>query len=453
MTVHDRTELPRSDVPTRAVTARMDAATVLIVDDQPANVTLLERIIREAGINDVHGVTDPLEAVDYCLAIDADLVLLDLHMPHKSGFALMAELGDRIPDDTFLPVLVLTADTTIEAKSRALSAGAKDFLTKPFDRVEVALRVFNLLETRMLYADLKRHTTAIQADLDHRLAHDRRVAVQHRERNERIDSIMRGGLLTMVFQPIADLRSGATVGVEALARFDCEPRRPPNEWFAEAAVIGRGTELELAAVHAALSQLDKLPPDLFMSINVSPETATAPELARILRTVPGGRVVLELTEHTRIADYDALLKAFEPLRLHGVRIAVDDAGAGYSSFHHVLRVHPDMLKLDTALTRGIHDDPARRALGTALVTFARELDATVIAEGIETPEELTTLQDLGIGWGQGYHLSRPGRLPLDSPSRPLDRDAVARSGATPRSSPSGRQAISCQPDQRPVRRT
>ena len=412
---HDRSQATHVRVPPPAVADRVNAASVLVVDDHPANVALLERVIRGAGIRDVHGVTDPRQAVGRCLEIDADLVLLDLHMPHKDGFAVMSDLRDRLPDDAFLPVLVLTADTTTETRDRALTAGAKDFLTKPFDRVEVVLRVRSLLETRVLYADLQRHNTDIQADLDHRLEHERRRAAQHRQRNERIDSVLRGEQLTMVYQPIVDLHSGATVGVEALARFDCEPHRPPNEWFDEAASVGRGSDLELAAVRAALSQYTRLPSGVFMSVNVSPATATAPELARLLRTVPGDRVILELTEHTHIADYHALLAALADLRRHGVRVAVDDVGAGYSSLRHVLRLQPDMLKLDIALTRGIHTDPARRALSTALVTFAREIDATLIAEGIETPEELATLRTLNIPWGQGYHLARP---------RPVLPDAI-----------------------------
>jgi EAL domain-containing protein (putative c-di-GMP-specific phosphodiesterase class I)/CheY-like chemotaxis protein len=408
-------EVPR---PVRSAADAVDDATVLVVDDQPANVALLMRLVREAGIADVHGETDARRAVARCLDVDADLVLLDLHMPHRDGFAIMAELRDALPDDAFVPVLVLTADTTTRARDRALSAGAKDFLTKPFDRAEVVLRVRNLLETRVLYADLQRGHAVLQADLSRRLEEERCAAEERRRRIERIDRALSGERFGMVFQPIVDLTSCEVVGVEALARFRGEPLRPPDQWFTEAASVGRGTELELAAVGAALAQLDQLPPDTFLSANVSPSTATLPELARLLETAPGRRIVIELTEHTHIPDYEPVLRALDDLRRHGVRIAVDDAGSGYSSLRHVLRLRPDIVKLDIALIRGIHENAARRALASAMVTFAREIDAVIVAEGVETHEELAALRSLAVTWGQGYHLATPGALPL--PASRLD---------------------------------
>jgi EAL domain-containing protein (putative c-di-GMP-specific phosphodiesterase class I) len=221
----------------------------------------------------------------------------------------------------------------------------------------------------------------------------------------------------MVFQPIAALASGAVMGAEALARFRCEPHRPPNEWFAEADDIGRGAELELVAIGAALDQIHRLPAAMFLAVNASPATATSPRLAELLDRHPADRVVLELTEHSRVGDYDLLLAALHRLRERGVRIAVDDTGAGYAGFQHLLRLGPDIVKLDTTLTAGIHADPIRRSLAAALVTFATEIGATIIAEGIEVANELTTLERLGIAWGQGYYLARPGDLPLPTQTR------------------------------------
>lgn len=390
------------------------AACVLIVDDQPANLALLKRLLRAAGVRNAHGVTDPRDAVRRCLEIDADLVLLDLHMPHMDGFAVMSELSAALPDDAFVPVLVLTADSTPATKERALDAGAKDFLTKPFDRVEAILRVRNLLETRALYVDMQRHNAALRADLDQRAEEDRRRAEERRRRLERVGTVLSGDALSMVFQPIADLVTGEVRGMEALARFACEPLRPPNEWFDEAASVGHGPELEIAALGTALDQLEQLPPAAFISLNLSPATALRPGLARALERFPAERIVLELTEHDRIDEYDPLLAALTPLRDRGVRIAVDDAGAGYSGLRHVLRLRPDVIKLDTALTRGIDTDLAKRALATAMVSFAPQINAMVIAEGVETQGELQALRDLGVPCGQGYHLARPGPVPLSS---------------------------------------
>jgi PleD family two-component response regulator len=128
---------------------------ILIVDDQPSNLRLLEDLLAREGFHNVLSTTEPDQVVDLHIAFDPDLVLLDLLMPEISGFAVLDQLARiRAPDD-FRPVLVLTADATIEAKRRALSLGARDFLTKPFDHVEAMLRIWNLLETRQLYRKLK----------------------------------------------------------------------------------------------------------------------------------------------------------------------------------------------------------------------------------------------------------------------------------------------------------
>jgi EAL domain-containing protein (putative c-di-GMP-specific phosphodiesterase class I) len=121
-------------------------------------------------------------------------------------------------------------------------------------------------------------------------------------------------------------------------------------------------------------------------------------------------LVLELTEHTAVEDYAKLMTRLDHLRRRGVRIAVDDVGAGYANFRHVLRVRPDIIKLDVSLTTEIDRDPSCRALAAGLVAVATELRATVVAEGIETVDQLECLVALGVEHGQGYYLARPGRL-------------------------------------------
>ncbi|MEX0835777.1 MAG: response regulator, partial [Nitriliruptor sp.] len=165
----------RSDARAQGITlARYAGARVVIVDDHPTNVALLDRIIRNAGLDGVHAITDPRDAVQRCLEIGADLVLLDLHMPHLDGYEVLAALRAALPPGTFLPIVVLTGDATIEARDRALTAGATDFLTKPFDHAEVVLRIHNLLETRTLYSELQEHAALLQAHLDARDEHQRR---------------------------------------------------------------------------------------------------------------------------------------------------------------------------------------------------------------------------------------------------------------------------------------
>jgi EAL domain-containing protein (putative c-di-GMP-specific phosphodiesterase class I) len=218
--------------------------------------------------------------------------------------------------------------------------------------------------------------------------------------------------LEIHFQPIVDLRTGNPLGTEALSRFTDEPNRSPDLWFAEAASVGLGTELEITAIELALAQMDRLPANVYMSVNASVETILSDQFRESLAAVPAERVVLEVTEHTPIADYGAFTTSISGLRSSGVRIAVDDAGSGYAGFGHLLDLKPDIIKLDISLTRGIDQDPARQALGRALLRFGFELYETMmVAEGIETNEELATLRSLGCPVGQGYVLGRPGRLP------------------------------------------
>jgi putative two-component system response regulator len=136
-------------------TLRPKDARILIVDDEWVNVVLLERILEQDGYTNVKSTTRSDEAVALYDQFEPDLVLLDLHMPGLDGFAVMERLEHRVAGDSFLPILILTADIRPEVKRRALAAGAKDFVTKPFDRTEVLLRIQNLLETRFLHRRLR----------------------------------------------------------------------------------------------------------------------------------------------------------------------------------------------------------------------------------------------------------------------------------------------------------
>lgn len=215
----------------------------------------------------------------------------------------------------------------------------------------------------------------------------------------------------IVYQPICDVAApNKVVGYEALSRFDGDARRGPDVWFAQADEVDRRIDLELAAITRALRVLDTLPCDLFLTLNAAPGTAVSPRLARCLAAAPVERIMLEITEQVRVDDYDALIANLAPLRRAGLRVAIDDAGAGYSGLKHMLTLQPDFLKLDASVTRDIHADTVRQALVAALVGFAREIGSTVVAEGIESAVELATLARLGVGLAQGYHLGRPAPL-------------------------------------------
>jgi EAL domain-containing protein (putative c-di-GMP-specific phosphodiesterase class I) len=222
---------------------------------------------------------------------------------------------------------------------------------------------------------------------------------------DRIEQALTGAGLTIVLQPIFSLLSGTVVEVEALARFTAAPLRGPDRWFAEAASVGLGRPLELCAIKRALFLLP-----LRMAVNAGPETFCSTDLIDLLETSMPSRVVVELTEHVGIADYPALRRACRGLRMLGAEVAIDDTGTGFASLSLVLEVAPEIIKLDRELTADIDSDPVRRALASALVTFANEIGARVIAEGIETAGELEALTALGIGYGQGFYLGRPGTI-------------------------------------------
>ena len=229
----------------------------------------------------------------------------------------------------------------------------------------------------------------------------------------RIRYVLEHEQITTYLQPIVRLRGRKVVGVEALSRFTATPIRPPNEWFVEAVAVGLGEELELLAMKSALSLLDTLPSNVYLSVNVSPVTVVAASLGICFWGTQWSRVVLEITEHAAVRDYAALNEAIQPLKKLGARLAVDDAGAGFASLRHILSVAPDIIKLDLAMTRDVATDRGSRAMVAALVSFARESGAVVVAEGIETKEQLRALNDLGVDYGQGYLLGRPTR-PLDT---------------------------------------
>ena len=295
----------------------------------------------------------------------------------------------------------------------------RDLAAIVMDELELRLSARKTVD---LEAELRRNAEDQANSLLARYAAQEAASHEVAERRARIAGTLSRDDITMVLQPIMDLETLQVVGMEALARFP-GTSQPPNEWFADAASVGLGLELELAAVRAALLQIDRLPPGTYLAINASPATIVSPELQELLLAAPGGRILLELTEHAHVPSYQELSDALAPLRAVGVRLAVDDAGAGFASLQHILNLRPDTIKLDTSLTSGINVDPARRALATALLIFGWDISAEIVAEGIETAEELETLRALGVPYGQGYYLGRPGPYPPVSAEAP---SAVAR---------------------------
>lgn len=230
------------------------------------------------------------------------------------------------------------------------------------------------------------------------------------EKIARVKSVIEHEQISIVYQPIIRLTDHRIVGFESLSRFSAAPLRTPDIWFSEAADIGLCVELELTAIRLALLGLASLPADLYVAVNVSPATILSGEIGREIGETSAERIVLEITEHAAVSDYSELTLALEPLRRMGLRLAVDDAGAGYSSLQHILQLQPDLIKLDMNLIRDIDKDPAKRALTSALIGFAHQIDCQIVAEGVETEAELMAISELGAQNAQGFFLAYP--MPL-----------------------------------------
>jgi EAL domain-containing protein (putative c-di-GMP-specific phosphodiesterase class I) len=303
-------------------------------------------------------------------------------------------------------VVALSAYADRGAVTEMLRAGAVGYLVKGATAEQILEALHKAVRGELSLSSTL--TPTVVEELRTRLAHDRGGEDEQRRRRERILSVLDQDQPTMVFQPIVDPSSGHHVGYEALARFS--DGRSPTAWFADAELSGLTVDLELAAIRTALAHLDRVPADAYLSVNVSPVTAMSERLAPVLLSVAPHRLFLEITEHAPIADYDRLIAALNPLRIRGVGLAIDDAGAGFASLRHILALAPDVIKLDISLTQHIDTDQSRRALARGLISFGSEVGTKLLGEGVETSDELATLRDLGVHYAQGYYLGRPGPL-------------------------------------------
>lgn len=233
-----------------------------------------------------------------------------------------------------------------------------------------------------------------------------------------IAEVIARGQLRPVYQPIVALASGAIIGVEGLIRpVPPAPFADPASLFAAAAAGGRLGALDLACIEAIVAGAGELPPDQFLSLNVSPPTIEAPEFSSAgLLAILGRhgfdshRLVIELTEQQPIHDAARVRERLDVLRRSGVRVAADDIGAGNSGLRLLSEISFDVLKVDLGLVQSSAAGGPSSAVLSSVVALASRMGALVIAEGIEYEAQVAQLVELGIEAGQGYHLGRPGAL-------------------------------------------
>ena len=390
----------------------MDRIRVLIADDEESVLDVLSAVMAAESDLEVAGsARDAETAIQLATREQPDVAILDVRMPGGGGPRAAREILRRSPASK---IIALSAHEEVDSVLEMLRAGALGYVVKGDSTDAIVRAIHRSLEHQGTFS------SQVTGDMAHALAEQLHSVSQgakqrRQELEDRIGSVLDGDgdELFMAYQPIFDLQDGHVVGLEALARFRSPPDRSTDTWLAEAEAVGRLLELELACLRTALRDLERLPQDAYLSLNVSPATAVAPELHDVLDGLPPERLVLEMTEHARVDDYPALKAALGGLRERGIRLAIDDAGAGFASLRHIVLLHPDLIKLDMTLTRDVHVDETRQALVVALVAFGSQIGASVIAEGVETEEQLATLRQAGVQFGQGFHLARPQALPND----------------------------------------
>jgi EAL domain-containing protein (putative c-di-GMP-specific phosphodiesterase class I) len=251
---------------------------------------------------------------------------------------------------------------------------------------------------------------------------DVRRRERHKEIEDRLMPVFDAGGPLVVLQPIVGIRTGRRIGAEALSRFPQEWQRPPDVCFAEAHEIGVGDRLEILALRNAAAHLAGV--DGYIAMNISPATLLTDECLELLGGLSLERVLLELSEHQQVEDYEQLKGVLAPLRGAGMRLAIDDVGAGFSSLRHIVLTQPDVIKLDRSIVTGVGADPVLRVLVKSLADLAAACGATVVAEGVETGADALALAGLGVHHGQGWFYGRPGApsalLPSYEPQPILD---------------------------------
>jgi EAL domain-containing protein (putative c-di-GMP-specific phosphodiesterase class I)/DNA-binding NarL/FixJ family response regulator len=383
----------------------MSSIGVLIADDEPVVRRALASLIGAYPSLELLGVaSDATEAIRLARRHRPDVAVLDVKMPGGGSRAARR----IIASSPRTRVVALSAYADRETVLEMIKAGASGYVVKgsPGGQiVETIMRCAN--GESMLSVEI---TGEVMAELSHHLELEERELVARRAQIERIRRVLDDGLLAPVFQPIVDLRSGDLVGVEALARLPAD-LPGPEAWFAAAESVGLRVELEVHAARVALGQLASIPARSFLAVNLSPNAIGAVLCSDLIELEHHGRLVLEVTEHARVDDYSELGAVLTRVRADGLRVAVDDVGAGFASLRHILNLAPEFIKLDISLTRDIHVRKECVALARALIALADELGAAIVAEGIETEEQLDALRGLGVSYGQGYYLAHPGPLP------------------------------------------
>jgi EAL domain-containing protein (putative c-di-GMP-specific phosphodiesterase class I) len=369
---------------------------VLLVDDEPLILALFGRVLRGAGFA-VQEVSDARNVADILSRHRFDVVVSDLAMPEVDGIAILKVARATNPD---LPVILMTGQATVSTAVKAVEFGALRYLTKPVDPdafvkvVEEAAEVHQAAQTRQravqYYNHVARRATA-RADLNARL--DRAIAS-----------------IYMVYQPIVRWSDRSVFAYEALVRTAEQTLGAPEELLAAAEALDRLQDVGRVIRRTVAHTLSASPMQEPLLVNLHSRDLDDDDLLSALSPLSmlASRIVLEVTERAALDASPLMQRRLDALRKAGYRVAVDDLGSGYSGLTSLAHLHPEIVKLDISLTRGVWREPTKRKLVEMMVKLCRELGMELIAEGVETCDDRDALIDSGCDLLQGYLFGAPG---------------------------------------------
>jgi len=386
----------------------VDRIRVLIADDEQAIRESLASVIEsDPSLEIVGSAQDAQGAIDLAAWRLPDVALLDVRMP-GGGPRAAAEIARLSPSTR---MLALSAVEDRESVLAMIRAGALSYVGKTASNEEILSAIHGTAEggTRLSPRAVNGVFEAIADTAADDGSSDDHGSSLKKDPLEEIVRIIERRAVELAFQPLADLQTLRVVAVEALPRFRTRPMRPPETWFAEAARHGSLVDLELVALTAAIGRMEMLPSDTFLAVSVSSETAVSDPFRDLIRGAALNRIALELTEYS--ADHELPTGALDELRAGGVRVAVHQAGSGPWSLRPVARLAPDLIKVDMSTLREMSADRTVHESVSSIIRFAIDIGATVVADGVETEQEIEMLRGLGIDLAQGNYLARPGQIP------------------------------------------
>lgn len=361
-------------------------ADVLLVDDDKLVLRALERSLRAGGYT-VCTVDDSQAAIREAMSNAYDVIVSDINMPGLSGIELVDVLRSYGSE---IPVILVTGNPSIDTAQYAVELGVMQYITKPVTR-DVLTRAVQrgMLEARKRRKARARETVKDPAE---RAAFDRALSK-----------------LWMAYQPIVSLKAHGPVAYEALVRSHEPGFGNPGPLLEYAERTGRLPDLGRTIRDLCADAAAKLPRDHSLFVNLHTNDLTDPSLYSTTSPLASyaSKVVLEITERGALDEVSDVGERIRRLRALGYRVAIDDLGAGYAGLTSIAVLEPDYVKLDMSLTRDLAASPVKKRLVASMVDACRDCGMRLVAEGVETSQELFVLRELGCDLLQGYHFARP----------------------------------------------